>query len=55
MGENISQIAQYVQSGAADAGILALSLVLSPQMKNAGHYVEIPALTTLLWNRPQSS
>jgi len=43
MGENISQTAQYVQSGAADAGILALSLVLSPQMKNAGRYVEVPA------------
>jgi molybdate transport system substrate-binding protein len=43
MGENISQTAQFVQSGAADAGILALSLVLSPQMKNVGHYVEIPA------------
>jgi molybdate transport system substrate-binding protein len=42
MGENISQTAQFVQSGAADAGILAHSLVLSPQMKNAGHFVEIP-------------
>jgi len=42
MGENISQTAQFVQSGNADAGILALSLVLSPQMKNAGHFVEIP-------------
>jgi molybdate transport system substrate-binding protein len=42
MGENISQTAQFVQSGAADAGILALSLVLSPQMKKAGRYVEIP-------------
>jgi molybdate transport system substrate-binding protein len=42
MGENISQTAQYVHSGNADAGILALSLVLSPQMKNAGHFVEIP-------------
>lgn len=42
MGENISQTAQFVQSGAADAGILALSLVLSPKMKNAGRYIEIP-------------
>jgi molybdate transport system substrate-binding protein len=42
MGENISQTAQFVQSGAADAGILALSLVLSPKMKGAGCYVEIP-------------
>jgi len=43
MGENISQTAQFVQSGNADAGILALSLVLSPQMKSAGRYVEIDA------------
>jgi molybdate transport system substrate-binding protein len=43
MGENISQTAQFVQSGNADAGILALSLVVGPQMKSAGHYVEIPA------------
>jgi molybdate transport system substrate-binding protein len=42
MGENISQAAQFVQSGNADAGILALSLVLTPQMKSAGHYVAIP-------------
>jgi molybdate transport system substrate-binding protein len=42
MGENISQTAQFVQSGNADAGLLALSLVLSPQMKSAGRYVEIP-------------
>jgi molybdate transport system substrate-binding protein len=43
MGENISQTAQYVQSGAADAGLVALSLAISPAMKNAGHYVEVPA------------
>jgi molybdate transport system substrate-binding protein len=43
MGENISQTAQFVQSGNADAGIVALSLALSPAMKNAGRFVEIPA------------
>jgi molybdate transport system substrate-binding protein len=42
VGENIAQTAQFVQSGNADAGLLALSLVLSPQMKSAGHYAEIP-------------
>lgn len=42
MGENISQTAQFVQSGNADAGLLALSLVLSPQMKSAGRFVEVP-------------
>jgi len=43
LGENISQTAQFVQSGNADVGILALSLALAPAMKNAGRYVEIPA------------
>ncbi len=43
LGENISQAAQFVQSGNADAGILALSLALAPAMKSAGRFVEIPA------------
>jgi len=41
-GENISQAAQFVQSGSADAGIIALSLAVSPAMK-AGKYWLIPA------------
>jgi molybdate transport system substrate-binding protein len=41
-GENISQAAQFVQSGSAQAGILALSLAISPAMKNGRHW-EIPA------------
>ncbi len=41
-GENISQTAQFVQSGSADAGLVALSLALSPAMKTSGRYVEIP-------------
>jgi molybdate transport system substrate-binding protein len=40
-GENVSQSAQFVQSGSAQAGILALSLVLSPAMRG-GHYWVIP-------------
>ena len=43
MGENIAQAASFVLSGSADAGILALSLALSPNMKDKGRYVEIPA------------
>ena len=43
LGENISQTAQFVQSGNADVGILALSLALAPAMKDSGRYVEIPA------------
>lgn len=42
LGENISQAASFVVSGAADAGIVALSLALSPGMKDKGRYVEIP-------------
>jgi molybdate transport system substrate-binding protein len=33
-GENISQAAEFVQSGNAQAGIIALSLAASPAMKN---------------------
>ena len=43
LGENISQAAQFVQSGNADAGILALSLAVAPAMKEAGRYFEIPS------------
>ncbi len=42
-GENISQTAQFVTTGAADAGIIAYSLALSPTMKKLnGHYYVIP-------------
>jgi len=43
LGENISQAAQFIESGACDAGIIALSLALAPVMKSAGQYWEIPA------------
>lgn len=42
MGENISQTAQFVQAGGADAGIIALSLLLSPQLKGKGRFELIP-------------
>jgi molybdate transport system substrate-binding protein len=42
LGENISQAAEFVQSGNADVGILALSLVLSPAMKGEGRTSQIP-------------
>ena len=41
-GENISQAAQFAQSGAADAGILAVALALSPAMKAEGRYSLVP-------------
>jgi molybdate transport system substrate-binding protein len=42
LGENISQTAQFVQAGAADIGIIALSLAVAPAMKATGMYWEIP-------------
>ena len=43
LGENISQTASFVISGSADVGIVALSLALSPNMKDRGRYAEVPA------------
>jgi molybdate transport system substrate-binding protein len=43
LGENISQTASFVISRSADAGIVALSLALSPNMKDKGRYAEIPS------------
>lgn len=37
-GENISQTAQFVQSGNADIGIIALSLLRSPELSKSGGY-----------------
>src|SRR2546426_2790251 len=42
LGENIAQAAQFVSSGAADIGIIALSLAISDPMRTAGRYWEIP-------------
>jgi molybdate transport system substrate-binding protein len=42
IGENISQTAQFVETGNADAGFVALSLVLSPQLRNTGRWLEVP-------------
>ena len=42
-GENIAQTAQFVQSGSADIGILALSLALAPALQKQGRYQLIPA------------
>jgi molybdate transport system substrate-binding protein len=43
LGENVAQAAQFVQSGAADAGVISLSLALAPRMQSAGRYWELPA------------
>lgn len=41
-GENVAQAAQFVDTGSAQAGIIALSLVLKPELKNKGSYIVIP-------------
>jgi molybdate transport system substrate-binding protein len=43
LGENISQTASFVVSGSADIGVVALSLALSPNMKDKGRYADISA------------
>ncbi len=47
-GENIAQTAQFIDSGAADAGIVALSLVLAPGLKDRGAWTLIPDT----WHEP---
>lgn len=42
-GENISQAAQFVESGAADIGIIALSLAIAPPLCHEGRYALVPA------------
>jgi len=45
LGENIAQTAQFIQTGNVDAGIVALALVVSPKLKNAGkYYAEVQKL-----------
>jgi molybdate transport system substrate-binding protein len=41
-GENIAQTAQFVQTGAADIGLLALSLAKAPALADAGRTFEVP-------------
>ena len=43
LGENVAQAAQFVQSGAADAGLVARSLAVAPAMRTSGRYWEIPS------------
>jgi len=43
LGENISQASSFVVSGAAEAGIIALSLALSPNLRQQGRFYEIPS------------
>ena len=42
LGENVAQTLQFVQCGAADVGIVALSLALAPPVRGQGRYWEVP-------------
>jgi molybdate transport system substrate-binding protein len=41
-GENIAQTAQFAESGNAQVGIIALSMVLGPEMAGKGSYSLVP-------------
>lgn len=43
LGENIAQTAQFVQTGSADIGFIALSLASSPALKHEGRSWAVPA------------
>lgn len=42
LGENVAQTAQFVESGAADVGIIALSLAMAPALRDKGRYWLVP-------------
>ncbi len=41
-GENVAHAAQMVQSGAADCGMIALSLAVSPRLRDQGRWYVVP-------------
>jgi len=43
MGENVSQAAQFAESGNAQAGFVALAHALSPAVKTSGRFWVVPA------------
>jgi molybdate transport system substrate-binding protein len=42
LGKNVAQAAQYVETGAADVGIIGLSQALAPPLREKGRYWQIP-------------
>jgi len=42
MGDGVSQAMQFVESGAADVGVVALALAVAPTLNGKGRYWEIP-------------
>jgi molybdate transport system substrate-binding protein len=43
LGENISQAAQFAESGNAQVGFVALAHAVAPSMRGKGKYWEVPA------------
>jgi molybdate transport system substrate-binding protein len=43
LGENVAQAAQFVESGNAQAGFVALAHAVAPGMRDKGKYWEVPA------------
>lgn len=43
IGENVSQAAQFAATGAADAGLVAYALALSPRLKDCCNHAPLPA------------
>jgi molybdate transport system substrate-binding protein len=43
LGENVAQTAQFAESGAADAALIALSLATAPVMREKGRFWPVPA------------
>lgn len=42
LGDNVAQTAQFVDSGSADVGIIALSLALAPGLRDRGKHGVVP-------------
>jgi molybdate transport system substrate-binding protein len=42
LGENVAQALQFVQSGSADAGVVALSLAIAPTVRDSGRFWTVP-------------
>jgi len=42
LGDNVVQTAQFIESGAADIGVISLSLAVAPVMADKGIYWEVP-------------
>jgi molybdate transport system substrate-binding protein len=43
LGENVAQAAQFVESGNAQAGFIALAHAVAPEIRGKGRYWEVPA------------